>query len=61
MNLTKDAYLEIAKAADDKTIVKMLSVNRKFHDDEFFKLVFEQRYPLLVKFKKDKQLWKDFI
>ena len=60
MNLTKDAYLEIAKAADDKTIVKMLSVNRKFHDDEFFKLVFEYKYPFLIKFKKDKESWKDF-
>ncbi len=36
MKLTKDAYLEIAKNADDKTIVKMLSVNRKFNDDAFF-------------------------
>ena len=60
MELTKDAYLEIAKTADDKSVVKMLSVNRKFHDDEFFKLVFEHRYPLLIKFKKDKESWKDF-
>lgn len=50
MNLMKDAYLEIAKAADDRTIVRMLSVNKKFHDDDFFKLVFEHKDPLLVKF-----------
>ena len=60
MELTKDAYLEIAKTADDKSVVKMLSVNKKFHDDEFFKLVFEYKYPFLIKFKKDKESWKDF-
>lgn len=60
MNLTKDAYLEIAKAADDETIVKMLSVNRNFRDDKFFKLVFEDKYPLLIKFKKDNESWKYF-
>ena len=60
MNLTKDTYLEIAKFADDKTIVQMLSVDKKFHDDEFFKLVFFHKYPLLLKFKKDEESWKDF-
>lgn len=60
MNLTKDAYLEIARTADDRTIVKMLSVNKKFRDEKFFKLVFHEKYPLLVKFKKENETWKDF-
>ena len=59
MNLTKDTYLEIAKLTDDRTTVSMLSVNKKFYDDEFFKLVFANKYPLLVKFKHDES-WKDF-
>ena len=60
MNLTKDSYLEIAKNADDKTIVKMLSVNRKFNDDAFFQEVFNNKYPLLRRFKKENISWKEF-
>lgn len=38
--MNKDVYLLIADNADDKTVVNMLSVDRKFHDPEFFECYF---------------------
>jgi hypothetical protein len=60
MELTKDTYLYVAKNADDATIIKMLSVNRKFNDEQFFKEVFTYKYPFLIKFKKSEMSWKNF-
>jgi len=60
MNIPKDLYEYLAGFADDKTIVKMLSVNKKFNDPVFFQRIFNRKYPLLIKFKKDSQNWKDF-
>lgn len=58
--LPKDVYLTLAERADDRTIVNMLSVNKKFHDPKFFQLIFAKRYPLLVRFKKDIESWKNY-
>ena len=60
MDLSKDTYLYLMNFADDKTILNMLSVNKKFNDDEFFKKVLERRYPLLIQFKGNKGTWKQF-
>lgn len=56
----KDVYLSIAKNADDRTILNMLCVNKKFSDPEFFKQVFQTKYPFLIKFKKEEESWKEF-
>lgn len=58
--LPKDVYLYITDFADDKTILNMLSVNKKFKDEKFFELVINKRYPLLIKFKRVDETWKKF-
>ena len=49
--IPKDIYEYITNFADDRTILNMLSANKKFNDEEFFKRVLERKYPLLSKFK----------
>ena len=56
----KDVYEYLANFADDKTIVNMLSVNKKFNDPVFFERIFKRKYPLLIAFKKDDETWKQF-
>jgi hypothetical protein len=64
MNLTKDTYEYILNFADDKEIINMLLVNKKFagklNDEGFFKQLVEKRYPLLVEFKNEHESWKHF-
>ncbi len=60
MNLPKDMYEYLTNFADDKDIVKMLAVNKKFNDPIFFERIFKRKYPFLVKFKKDNETWKHF-
>jgi len=60
MKIPKDLYEYLAGFADDKTIVNMLSVNKKFNDPVFFQRIFNKKYPLLINFKRDNQTWKDF-
>jgi Ankyrin repeats (3 copies) len=56
MNISKDIYEYLLNFVDDKTILNMLSVNKKFHDDIFFQRVIERKYPLLIEFKNG--TWK---
>ncbi len=62
MNLTKDTYEYILNFADDREIINMLRVNKKFaqklEDDTFFKKVLDRKYPHLTKFKKENETWK---
>ena len=58
--MNKDIYLKLSTYVDDKSVVKMLSVNKKFNDPEFFRQLFSQRYPQLIKFKTEEQDWKQF-
>lgn len=60
MKISKDMYEYLADFADDKTIVNMLSVNKKFNDPIFFERIFKRKYPLLIPFKKDSENWKQF-
>ena len=61
MELTKDIYLYLTRFADDKTILNMLSVNKKYNNEKFFEQVMRRKYPLLLKFKKPEQSWKQFF
>ena len=60
MNLTKDMYEYLTNFADDRDILNMLSVDKKFSNDEFFRKVLERKYPLLLKFKKENETHKKF-
>ena len=64
MNLTKDTYEYILNFADDREIINMLLVNKKFagklSDDKFFEQIVRKRYPLLVEFKNEHESWKYF-
>ena len=58
MNLTKDTYEYILNFADDRDIINMLSVNKKFRDEDFFKRIMERKYPLLIQYKQN-ETWKN--
>ena len=57
--LNKDTYLYLAQFADNRTILNMLSVNKKYNDSQFFRQVMKRKYPMLVKFKGNAD-WKRF-
>ena len=63
MNLTKDTYEYILNFADDREIVNMLLVNKKFaqklNDDNFFRKLMERKYPLLIEFRRENETWKN--
>ena len=53
MELTKDTYEYLTNFADDRTVLNMLSANKKFNDEQFFKRVMERKYPFLIPLKED--------
>ena len=56
----KDIYSYIVNLAEDRDVINMLSVNRKFSDDSYFKKILENRYPTLLQYKEEKQTYKHF-
>lgn len=61
MNLTKDTYEYLLNFAEDKDIINMLSVNRKFSNEEFFERIMKRKYPDLIQYKKENETWKSFF
>lgn len=59
MDLTKDTYEYLLNFANDREVLHMLSVNKKFRNEELFERIMKRRYPLVSRFKKDKS-WKEF-
>lgn len=59
MILSKDIYEYLLNFVDDKDVINMLSVNKKFCNDFLFEKELKRRYPLLSRFKKEKR-WRDF-
>ena len=57
----KDIYENIINFADDRTILQMLSANKKFNDPIFFERVFDRKYPLLKRFKRKNESWRRFF
>ena len=57
--LTKDTYEHILNFADDREIIIMLSLNKKFNDEKLFERVMKTRYPLLIRYKKENETWKE--
>lgn len=60
MNLTKDVYEYLLNFADDREILNMLSVNKKFRDEKLFERVMRRRYPLVTRFKDEEKSWREF-
>lgn len=58
--IPKDVYEYIAHFADDKTVLNMLSVNKKFNQEGIFFRIIDKRYPLLIKFKNNCKTWRRF-
>ena len=56
----KDIYPYIVNLAEDRDVINMLSVNRKFNDNSYFKRILEKRYPLLLEFKSEDETYKRF-
>ena len=62
MNIAdSNIYEYIANFADDRTILSMLSVNKKFRDENLFKRIIQRKYPLLIEFKKPIETWQHFF
>ena len=61
MHLDKDTYEYILNFLDDKDIVNMLSVNRKFNNEKIYERVLRRKYPLLLKFKGNNETWRHFF
>ncbi len=60
MNVTKDIYEYLLNFADDRDILNMLSVNKKFRDEKLFERIMKRRYPLIIRFKDEEKSWQDF-
>ena len=59
--LPKDLYEYVTNFVDDKTILNMLSVNKKYNQDEFYRRVLFRNYPHLLNFKGDETFKQLFI
>lgn len=59
MYLCKDTYEYLLNFLDDTDIINMLSVNKKFRDELYFKRVFQRKYPLSMRFKDGN--WRDYF
>ena len=45
MNVVTDIYEYIACLADDSTTLNMLSVNKKFLDENYYRRIVEKKHP----------------
>lgn len=61
MNLTKDTYEYLLNFADDRDVINMLSVNRKFNDEVLFEKIMRKRYPELIGERKKNESWKNLF
>lgn len=58
----KDLDRHLAKYVDDKDVLNMI-VNKKYlelFDEQFFYNLLLLKYPLLIRFKKENETWKNF-
>ena len=59
MLMNRDVYEHITNFANDRTVLNMLSVNKKFNSDESYKRLLLRKYPHLINFKKDGENFKN--
>jgi hypothetical protein len=60
MFLSIDIYEYLTNFVDYKTVLNMLSVNKKFSNDIYFERIIKRKYLLLVIHKKEIETWKIF-
>ena len=53
-------YTEPESIYDDRAILTMLSRNKDYENELFFQTIMTKRYPLLIKFKRQLETWKNF-
>ena len=58
--MNRDLILYVANLTDDRTILNLLSVSKRFRIPENFKRIFQQRYPLIMRFKPENMNWIKF-
>ena len=51
MNVVTDIYEYIACLTDDATTLNMLSVNKKFLDEDYYRRIIQKKFPYLAKMK----------
>jgi hypothetical protein len=51
MYVSKDIYEYLTNFVDENTVCNMLSVNKKFISEEYYRRVIERKYPFLLTFK----------
>lgn len=56
----KDIYIYICCKTDDLTSIRMLSTNKHFYSAFYFKVVFDNKYPLLSAYKVNDENWIKF-
>lgn len=56
----KDLYLKIAGHADARTILNMLQINSPYLKDENMKMIILNKYPELLKYKKEDESYREF-
>lgn len=61
MKVSVDIYEYIVSYTNDKTIISMLSVNKKFSDDIQYKKVLQEIYSLLLHFKQNNESYKQLF
>jgi hypothetical protein len=57
---TPDVYEYLSTFTDDKDVLNMLSVNKKFNNPVFFERALKRRYPFLLKYKTENSSWRSF-
>lgn len=62
MSIPRDPYLLIAKNADDRTLLNMLSVDKKMNklSNSFIEGIMKERYPLLIRYRWHEESWRQF-
>lgn len=61
MRIDKDIYEYLTNFLDDKTILSMYSVNKKFRSDEYSERLMKRKYPLICDFKKFNKTWRSLF
>ena len=61
MYVSIDIYEYITHFLDDKSIVNMLSVNKKFNTDVYYFRVMQRKYPLLLVCQKETETYKQLF
>ena len=61
MKISKDIYEYLLELVDDGTVLNMLSVNRKFNNQNYFEKVVKRKYNHLLKYKEIDDNWRYFF